>query len=166
MIKKNRFFSFELLLAVLLIVAFFLPWLDMWGIKVSGWDIPELQKKMTKVTNFFKFFSKKDWVYSTHVVYLIPVLSSLVILFWLFLRVRFARILLMITGIFSAIVTVNLFYKLPKAGTGVYLLAATTIVIIIYSIIIFRRKKKVEEILPEELDVIEEEIDILNGSNS
>lgn len=144
--KQNRFISFEILLAILFIIAFFLPWLDMWGIKIVGWDIPDLQKKMTRVTNFFKFFSKnKDWIYSTHVVYLIPAFSALVMLFWFFLKKKASRVLLMITGIFSFVVVLNLFYKLPKAGSGVYLLAATSVVTIVYLIIVFCRKKKIEE---------------------
>ncbi|MFV0418381.1 MAG: hypothetical protein ACK5KT_06595 [Dysgonomonas sp.] len=143
--KQNRFLSFELLLAILFIVAFFLPWLD-WGIlKVIGWDIPELQKKMTKVTNFFKFFSKnKEWIYSTHVVYVIPLLSIFVMILWMMLKKKTSRILLMITGVFGLIVSLNLFYKLPKAGSGVYLLTASSVISIVYLIIIFCRKKKVE----------------------
>lgn len=140
--KKNRYLSFELLFALLLIIAFFLPWLDKWGIKIVGWDIPDLQKKMIRVGNFFKFFSKnKDWVYSTHVVYLIPTFSIIVMGLWLTLKQKIARVLLFITGIFSLVVSFNLFYKLPKAGSGVYLLCGTSILIIVYSIIIFRRNK-------------------------
>lgn len=161
--KSYRFLSFELLLATLLIVAFCLPWLDMWGVKVVGWDIPDLQKKMTKVTNFFKFFSKnKEWIYSTHVVYLIPLLSSLVILTWLFLKKKTSRILLLIAGIFSVVVVINLFMKLPKAGSGVYLLAITSLISIIYSFIVLRKKKEErvidKTILEESLVVVEEEI--------
>lgn len=143
--KQNRFLSFELLLALLFIIAFFLPWLD-WGImKVVGWDIPELQKKMTKVTNFFKFFSKnKDWIYTTHVVYVIPLLSIVVMAFWMMLKKKTARVFLMTTGIFAFVVCLNLFYKLPKAGSGVYLLTACSVVSIVYLIIVFCRKKKKE----------------------
>lgn len=158
--KQNRFLSFELLLAILFIIAFFLPWLD-WGmLKVVGWDIPDLQKKMTKVTNFFKLFSKnKDWIYSTHVVYIIPLLSIVVMAFWMMLKKKTSRVLLMITGVFGLIVSLNLFYKLPKAGSGVYLLTACSIVSIVYLIIIFCRKKKGEpetELIdtpPEDIDV-------------
>lgn len=141
--KKNRYLSFELLFALLLIIAFFLPWLDKWGIKIVGWDIPDLQKKMIRVGNFFKFFSKnKDWIYSTHVIYLIPAFSIIVMGLWLTLKQKIARILLFITGVFSLIVSFNLFYKLPKAGSGVYLLCGTSILIIVYSIIIFKRKNR------------------------
>lgn len=158
--KNNRFLSLELLLAILLIVAFFLPWLDMWGVRVVGWDIPDLQKKMTKVTNFFKFFSKnKEWIYSTHVVYLIPILSSLVIVTWLFLKKKVSRVLLLITGLFSIVVVVNLFMKLPKAGNGVYLLAVVSTLSTIYSITVLRKKKKVVEAdSPGDVELVTDEV--------
>lgn len=148
--KHNRFLSFELLFALLLIIAFFLPWLDWKMIKVVGWDIPDLQKKMTQVTNFFKFFSKnKDWVYSTHIVYLVPLFSIMVISLWLMVRPKLARILLFITSIFSFIVSLNLFYKLPKSGSGVYLLCGTSVIAIIYLIYIFSQRKKAKTELIE-----------------
>lgn len=162
--KQNRFLSFELLLALLFIIAFFLPWLD-WGmVKVVGWDIPELQKKLIKVSNFFKFFSKnKDWIYSTHVVYIIPLLSFSVIILWIFLKQRASRIFLMVTGVFGIIVSINLLYKLPKAGSGVYLLTASSIVSIIYVLFVFFRKKKkdnklelIDDISPTEIEITEE----------
>ncbi len=141
--KTNRYISFELLLALLFIIAFFLPWLD-WGmIKIVGWDIPEIQKKLTKVTNFFKLFSKnKESIYMTYVVYLIPLFSIVVMSLWLLLKPKMARFLLMFTGFFALIVSFNLFYKLPKAGSGVYLLCGTSVITIIYLIIIFRRNRK------------------------
>lgn len=156
---KNRFVSFDLILALLFIVAFFLPWLDMWGIKIIGWDIPELQKRMTKVTNLFKFFSKnKDWLYSTHIVYIIPLLSVISMLLWVFLKQKSSRVILLVTGIFGLVVTANLFYKLPKAGSGVYLLGITSVISIFYAIIVLKRKKKVV-ISESVIDIPEEDID-------
>lgn len=158
--KLNKYLSFELLLALLFIIAFFLPWLDMGMIKIVGWDIPDIQKKMTKVTNFFKFFSKnKESVYFAYVVYLIPLLSVFVISLWILLKQKAGRVLLMVTGIFAFVVSLNLFYKLPKAGSGVYLLCAASVITIIYLIIVFRRKKKVEpetiETPPDSPNIIE-----------
>lgn len=156
--KHHRIFSFELLIAILLIVAFFLPWLDWKMVKVDGWDIPELQKKLTQVGNFFKFFSKnKDWVYSTHIVYLIPFFSIIVICLWLAVRPKLARTLLFITSIFSLIVSVNLFYKLPKVGNGVYLLCGTSAVAVIYLLYVFRQKKKTKTRLMSQPPEIESE---------
>ena len=158
---KNRYFSFELLLASLFIIAFFLPWLDMGLVKVVGWDIPDLQKKVTKVTNIFKFFSKnKESVYTTYVVYLIPLLSFIVISLWLLLKPKIARFLLAFTGVFALIVSFNLFYKLPKAGSGVYLLCGTAIVTIIFIIITYRRNRKRKlQLIDTPPEVVEESLE-------
>jgi len=159
--KTNRYLSFELFLALLLIIAFFLPWLD-WGlIKVVGWDIPDLQKKMTKATNFFKFFSKnKESEYTAYVVYFIPLFSIIIMSSWLLLKQKFSRILLMFTAVFALLVSFNLFYKLPKAGSGVYLLCGASIVTIVYLIIAFSRKKKIpEELIDTPPEVVEEQLD-------
>jgi len=159
--KYNRYISFELLLALLFIIAFFLPWLDMGLVKVVGWDIPEIQKKVTKVTNFFKFFSKnKESVYTTYVVYLIPLLSFIVMSLWLLLKPKIARFLLSFTGVFALIVSFNLFYKLPKAGSGVYLLCATAIVTIIFMIITYRRnRKRKSQLIDTPPEVVEESLE-------
>lgn len=137
--KLNRYISFELLFALLFIIAFSLPWLDMGLVKIVGWDIPDIQKKVTKVTNFFS--RNKESVYITYVVYLVPLLSIFSAVSWLSLKKKSARVLLMIVGILAFVVSLNLFYKLPKYGSGVYLLCATSILSVVYLIIIFRKKK-------------------------
>lgn len=137
--KLNRYISFELLFALLFIIAFSLPWLDMGLVKIVGWDIPDIQKKVTKVTNFFS--RNKESVYTTYVVYLVPLLSILSAVLWLSLKKKSARILLMVAGILAFVVSLNLFYKLPKYGSGVYLLFATSILSVAYLTIVFRKKK-------------------------
>ncbi len=141
--KVNRYISFELLFALLFIIAFFLPWLDMGAWKVVGWDIPGLQKNLTKVTNVFKLFSKnKESVYTTYVVYLVPLFSIIAMCLWILLKTRAARFILMVTSIFAFIVSLNLFYKLPKIGSGVYLLCGASILSVVYLLYIFRRNKR------------------------
>jgi len=159
--KTNRYVSFELLLALLFIIAFFLPWLDMGLVKVVGWDIPDIQKKMTKVTNFFKFFSKnKESVYTTYVIYLIPLFSFIVMSLWLLMKPKLARILLTVTGFFALIVSFNLFYKLPKIGSGVYLLFGTSVVTLVYLIIVYRRnKKRKSQLIDTPPEVVEEALE-------
>lgn len=70
--------------------------------------------------------------------------------------------IVLIAGIFSVVVVINLFMKLPKAGSGVYLLAITSLISIIYSFIVLRKKKEErvidKTILEESLVVVEEEI--------
>ncbi|SBV92675.1 hypothetical protein [uncultured Dysgonomonas sp.] len=142
--KLNRYISFELLFALLFIIAFSLPWLDMGLVKIVGWDIPDIQKKVTKVTNFFS--RNKESVYTTYVVYLVPLLSIFSAVLWLSLKKKSARILLMVAGILAFVVSLNLFYKLPKYGSGVYLLFATSILSVAYLIIVFRKKKVIPTI--------------------
>ncbi len=143
--KLNRYLSFELLFAILFVIAFSLPWLDMGMIKIMGWDIPDIQKKLTKVTNFFS--KNKESVYTTYAVYLIPIFSIISGILWLSLKKKASRVVLMITGVFAFIISLVLFYKLPKSGSGVYLLCGTSVLSIIYLIIAFRRKNT--EILTE-----------------
>ncbi|MBK5723024.1 hypothetical protein JGH11_19325 [Dysgonomonas sp. Marseille-P4677] len=150
--KLNRYISFELLFCILFIVAFSLPWLDMGLVKIVGWDIPDIQKKLTKVTNFFS--RNKESVYTTYAVYLIPLFSIIIAILWISLKKRTARVLLFITGILGFVVSLNLFYKLPKAGSGVYLLTATSILTILYLLIALRKKKDKVELIdtPPEID--------------
>lgn len=145
--KLNRYFSIELVFAILLIVAFFLPWLD-WGLlRKTGWDIPGFQQGMTQTTNFIKFFSKnKESEYTAYVVFSIPFLSVIVCLLWIWMKEKAARIFLLITGILGIAISLNLFYKLPKAGSGVYLLCAVSTLSVIYCILILRKRKTKEEI--------------------
>ncbi|WP_236264230.1 hypothetical protein [Dysgonomonas sp. Marseille-P4677] len=121
-------------------------------VKIVGWDIPDIQKKLTKVTNFFS--RNKESVYTTYAVYLIPLFSIIIAILWISLKKRTARVLLFITGILGFVVSLNLFYKLPKAGSGVYLLTATSILTILYLLIALRKKKDKVELIdtPPEID--------------
>ncbi len=146
--KLNRYFSIELVFAILLIVAFFLPWLD-WGLlRKTGWDIPGFQQGVTKTTNFINFFSKnKESEYTAYVVFSIPFLSVIICLLWMWMKEKAARIFLLITGVIGVAVSINLFYKLPKAESGVYLLCAVSALSVIYCTLILRKRKKKEEIV-------------------
>lgn len=150
--KLNRYISFELLFCILFIIAFSLPWLDMGLVKIVGWDIPDIQKKLTKVTNFFS--RNKESVYTTYVVYLVPLFSIIAAILWVCLKQKASKILLLITGILGFIISLNLFYKLPKAGSGVYLLAGTSIFTIIYLIFALRKKTNKSDVIdtPPKID--------------
>lgn len=150
--KLNRYISFELLFCILFIIAFSLPWLDMGLVKIVGWDIPDIQKKLTKVTNFFS--RNKESIYTTYVVYLIPLFSIITAILWISLKKKTARVLLFFTGILGFVVSLNLFYKLPKAGSGVYLLTGTSILTILYLIFVLRRKKDKTDLIetPPKID--------------
>lgn len=154
--KLNRYISFELLFCILFIIAFSLPWLDMGLVKIVGWDIPDIQKKLTKVTNFFS--RNKESIYTTYVVYLIPLFSIITAILWISLKKKTARALLFFTGILGFVVSLNLFYKLPKAGSGVYLLTGTSILTILYLIFVLRRKKDKTDLIEKPPKIDGEEI--------
>lgn len=141
--KLNRFISLELLFAILLIVAFFMPWLDYGLLTKTGWEIPGFQKGVVKVSNFVNIFSKnKESEYTAYAVFSIPVLSALVCLLWIWTKRKAARVFLFITGIVGVGISLNLFYKLPKAGSGVYLLCGVSLLSILYCFFILKKKKE------------------------
>lgn len=141
--KLNKFISLELLFAILLIAAFFMPWLDYGLLKKTGWEIPGFQKGIVKVSNFVNIFSKeKESEYTAYAVFSIPVLSALVCLLWIWAKQRAARVFLFITGLVGFAISLNLFYKLPKAGSGVYLLCGVSLLSMIYCFFMLKRKKK------------------------
>ena len=145
--KLNRYISIEMVFAILLIVSFFLPWLDLGLLKKTGWDIPGFQQGVTKTTNFIKFFSKnKESEYTAYVIFSIPFLSVVVCLLWIWLKQKAARFFLLIAGILGIAISLNLFYKLPKAGSGVYLLCAVSALSVIYCILMLRKRKNKEDI--------------------
>jgi hypothetical protein len=57
-----------------------------------------------------------------------------------------ARFFLVASSISAFLVSLNLFYKLPKAGSGVYLLCGASVVVVVYCFLCSgeRRKKKMK----------------------
>lgn len=158
--KLNRYISFELLLALLIIIAFFLPWIDAGLVKVVGWDIPRTQKSVTKVTNFFS--KNKESIYQTYAIFLVPAFSLLSMIFWIYMKQTISRVILFISGLFGFILSIYLFFNLPKIGNGVYLLCISSLISIIYLFFSFKSMKKVDnteeniELLPKQDNVLEE----------
>lgn len=139
--KINRFFSVEIVLALLLIIAYFLPWADLGVIKFTGWEIPKLQKTMTQVTNFFS--RNKSSVYTAYAIFIIPILSSLVIVLWIMLKKRMSRILLFLTSLIGIPLSIYLFFNLPKHGsTGMYLLGLSSLISVAYLIQLRKRRRR------------------------
>lgn len=142
--KINRFVSIEIILALLIIIAYFLPWIDLGIVKQTGWEIPRLQKTVTQVGNFFS--RNKSSVYTTYAIFAIPALSAMVIALWIIVKPRIARAILFLTGIFGTILPIYLYFNLPKHGsTGVYLLFAASLLSVVYLYFTFRRKRKVQD---------------------
>lgn len=142
--KINRFFSVEVVLALLLIIAYFLPWADLGVVKFTGWEIPKLQKTMTQVTNFFS--RNKSSVYTAYAIFLIPILSTLVIASWIMLKRQISRVLLFITSLIGIPLSVYLFFNLPKHGsTGMYLLGLSSLISVIYFVQLRKKKNRADE---------------------
>lgn len=141
--KITRFLSIELVLTLLILLAFSLPWLDMgFVLKMNGWQIPELKTKITKVANFFS--SNKSFLYTTHAVYIIPILSIGATLFAAYAKPKTGRMVMAIACIFASIISIMLKLQLPKAGTGVYLLGAVGLIGLAYVALAFYFGKKKE----------------------
>ncbi|MFT3994276.1 MAG: hypothetical protein QM660_08210 [Dysgonomonas sp.] len=143
--RVNRYISFELLFALLIIIAYFLPWLDMGLIKAVGWDIPKLQKTITKVTNLFS--RNKSFIYQTYAIFGVPVLSAISMLLWVMLKKKASRFFLYLSSILGFVLSLYLYTALPKVGSGVYLLTGSTLLSIIY--LVLSRKKKSNNNLSE-----------------
>lgn len=139
--KINRFVSIEIILALLIIIAFFLPWIDLGIIKMTGWEIPNLQKKITQVGNFFS--RNKSSIYTSYAIFLLPLLSAGIIALWILAKEKIARILLAINGILGTALSVYLFFSLPKRGsTGIYLLFLASLLAVIYAVFLYLKKRK------------------------
>lgn len=139
--KINRFVSIEISLALLIIIAFFLPWIDLGIVKMTGWEIPNLQKKISQVGNFFS--RNKSSIYTSYAIFLLPLISTGIIALWILTKEKLARILLTINGIFGTTLSVYLFFSLPKRGsTGIYLLFLVSLLAVIYAVYLYRKKNK------------------------
>lgn len=139
--KINRFVSIEIILALLIIIAFFLPWIDLGIIKMTGWEIPNLQKKITQVGNFFS--RNKSSIYTSYAIFFLPLLSAGIIALWILAKEKLAQILLFINGILGTTLSVYLFFSLPKRGsTGIYLLFLASLLAVIYAVFLYRKKRK------------------------
>lgn len=140
--KKNRFVSIELLLAILIIVAFFLPWIDAGIVKFTGWEIPNMNRKITNITNTLNIFSKKkDWADQGYVLFIMPFLSSLVIGCWIMMKPKIAQSILLLNGFVGVVFGIYMFFTLPKVGSGVYMLLIVALLSLVYSFIVLKKKR-------------------------
>lgn len=143
--KINRFISIEVILALLIIVAYFLPWIDFGIVKQIGWEIPKLQKKITQASNLFS--RNKSFIYTSYAILLLPLISVIIIALWGMLKHKAARALLFISGILGTALAIYLFFSLPKHGSsGVYLLFLASSLSAIYCIIIRKRERRIKNV--------------------
>lgn len=138
---------------IILIVSFFLSWIDMGIISFTGIKIPHLNEILTKTSNVFYVFtpSKKSSTQIGYVLYLIPILSfiSLILLFSLRKSVVSKYILLLtciLGAIFAIYVDVRIMasLKFSNIGVGSHLLLLTCITyILLFFSSLMRRKIRI-----------------------
>lgn len=141
MSKINRFISVEIVLAILFVVVYFLPWYD-WGIlNYSGWGISGVQEKLVRWSNFFS--RNKSFVYTHYIIYLIPIFSVLTIALWLWGKKNLARLVLILNSVFGILLFLYLLVNLSgKTGIGVYFLCAISVITLFY---LFYIRKKIRQ---------------------
>lgn len=150
--KTNKYLSFELIFALLFIIAFFLPWVDMGLIKIIGWDLPSVQKTMTKIGNLFS--RNKTSIYTTYTIYGIPMLSLLSIISYFLGKQKISRILLLLSSISAFILSIYLFFKVPKADSGIYVLCISSFISLFY--LFFSKRNNFDK---EKENIIDENIE-------
>ncbi|MEN9917911.1 MAG: hypothetical protein RL662_347 [Bacteroidota bacterium] len=79
-LKDTSFLRFEALISLLIIVSFSLTWISWGKLILSGWDVPEMYKKATKLSNAILFFTENDTPDFAYLMYIVPALALLAIL--------------------------------------------------------------------------------------
>lgn len=140
--KLKRFISAEIVLALLMIICYFLPWVDFGIFKITGWEIPTMKliKIMDKVGDLFS--KQQSNPYKYHVIYIIPSLSILSALFWILVKKKVSRILLFINGIVGIGLSLYFFITMSNIGKGIYLLLLISIISVVYTIFQLKKSKK------------------------
>jgi hypothetical protein len=75
------FKKLENICASVIVVAFFLPWADLGFASVSGYSLPNLVNSMAQLGQAFSDNSEASTNYSIYIVYLVPLLGILILLF-------------------------------------------------------------------------------------
>ncbi|MBD8347509.1 hypothetical protein [Dysgonomonas sp. HGC4] len=157
--KYTSLLRFETIIIIFILVAFSLTWISWGKLIVTGWDLPSLYKKTTKISNTIMFFSKKDSPHLAYVFYIVPLLGLLSATFLFKIKYRTANFILLFTSALGIFVSLYMYvyfisskmFKLKNAGGGIHLLLFVSIIGLIWSFIYCSRKKKgvSENISPE-----------------
>jgi hypothetical protein len=75
-----NFKKLENICASIIVLAFFLPWLDLGFISFSGYSLPNLANSMGSIAQSFDENTQSS-NYGVYLVYLVPLLACLVLLF-------------------------------------------------------------------------------------
>ena len=148
--KYTSLLRFETIIILFILIAFSLTWISWGKLIVSGWDLPSLYKKTTKISNTIMFFSKKDSPHLAYVFYIVPLLGLVSSIFLYKMRYRTANYILLLTSSLGIFVSIYMYiyfitskmFKLSNAGKGLHLLLAVSLIGVIWSFIYCIRKKK------------------------
>ncbi len=147
--RKSALFI-QLFCVIMFIVAFSLPWIEKGFISVSGFSIPLLNEKATKITNIFYTFTplKKSMPKIGYVFYIVPLLSFMGGICLFTLKKYTSKYILLLSAIFGIVFTVYFYssFKLSMIGHGPHLLLATSVAYIILFFTPLIKSKKTEGI--------------------
>lgn len=149
--KYTSLFRFETIIIIFILVAFSLTWISWGKLIVTGWDLPSLYKKTTKISNTMIFFAKKDSPHLAYVFYIVPLLGLLSAIFLFKMKYLTANFVLLLTSALGIFVAFYMYYyflsskmfKLSNAGGGIHLLLLVSIIGLFWSFVYCSRKKKV-----------------------
>ena len=149
--KYTSLLRFETIIIIFILVAFSLTWISWGKLIVTGWDLPSLYKKTTKISNTIMFFSKKDSPHLAYVFYIVPLLGLASATFLFKRKYRTANSILLLTSFFGVFVSIYMYvyfisskmFKLSNAGEGIHLLLLVSTIGLIWSFVYCTRKKKI-----------------------
>gem|GEM_PF-1986860 len=146
-------FRIEVLIVLLIFVAFSLIWIKWGKLTVYGWDLPSLYWKTTKISNAVLFFSAKDSPHLAHFIYIVPALGAISLLFLLRLRYRTANFFLFLTCLLGFALSLYMYnymmtskiFKLLNTGAGIHLLCGASLFGFVYSLLYISKSKKKQD---------------------
>lgn len=164
--KYTSLLRFETIIIIFILVAFSLTWISWGKLIVTGWDLPSLYKKTTKISNTIMFFAKKDSPHLAYVFYIVPLLSLISGIFLFKMRYRTANLILLLTSILGIFVSIYMYiyfisskmFKLSNAGGGIHLLLLVSSIGLTWSFTYCIKKKKNKDI---PLEAVSETNDLL-----
>lgn len=158
--KSNYFFRIETLIVIIIFIAFSMNWIHYGKIlNITGWGLPGLYQKTTKISNTIMFFAKKESPHLAKFIYIVPVLAIISELSLLNTRKKTANVFLLLTSCFGFLVSLYMYFyfisskifKLSNAGIGIHLLLGISIIGFIYSLFFLNKKNK--KICEEQEDI-------------
>lgn len=136
-------YPIEYFIIVFLLIAYALPWIEWNNMIVSGFDLPFLYKKITKVSNTILLFSKKDFLYTAFYIYTIPILALLSGFYFFKDKKKVGVVLLLISVVDGLFVSLYMYYylydssifSLKNGGLGILLLLLISLFCMCYLIL-------------------------------